>query len=64
MKLTKIADDCDHGPCPALYDITESPEDVIVQGYAVTDPDALRQLNLPPGETAVRVPRGLLRQLP
>jgi hypothetical protein len=28
----------------------------IVQGWIVTDPDALAQLDIPPGETACEIP--------
>lgn len=36
---------------------------LIVQGYVVTDPEALAELNLPPGETAVEIPLALLPEL-
>jgi sulfur carrier protein ThiS len=32
----------------------------VVQGYVITDPEALARLDLQPGEAAVEVPAGLL----
>lgn len=56
MKLTKLdGEDCpDKITCPAFYG-TDEPF-VVVRGYAITDPDVLAQLDLPAGETAVKIP--------
>lgn len=59
-KITKIksvsADgSCPDGDtCPTLWQTDARTR--IVQGAPVTDPDVLRQLNLPAGEIAVEVP--------
>lgn len=59
MKLHVIADNgCSGGTCPTAY-LTDRGT-AVVQGYLVNDPDALAQLGLPAGETAVEVPVGLL----
>jgi hypothetical protein len=36
----------------------------LVQGYAVTDPEALAQMRIPDGETVVEVPKRLMKYLP
>ncbi|MFF7730573.1 hypothetical protein [Streptomyces sp. NPDC008001] len=51
--------DCKNGTCPTLWR-TEDAGDYVVQGYILTDPDRLAQLNLPEGETAVLVPAAVL----
>ncbi|KWW98767.1 hypothetical protein LI90_396 [Carbonactinospora thermoautotrophica] len=35
----------------------------VVQGYVISDPQALRQLDLPEGENAVEIPAELLRSV-
>ncbi|MGH8899978.1 MAG: hypothetical protein ACRDZ4_23810 [Egibacteraceae bacterium] len=55
MKLTKLAGDCDDGPCAAIHDI-DATDDVLFQGYEVTDPAVLAQLDIPPGEIVGRLP--------
>jgi hypothetical protein len=57
--LIEITDGaCDDGfTCPAVYVLAEDEEAVVVRGYAVTDAAQLAQLNLPTGETVVRIPR-------
>ncbi|MFI9719410.1 hypothetical protein ACIHFE_07095 [Streptomyces sp. NPDC052396] len=59
MKLTFIGSTSDDGQCPTLYE-TET-GDIVVQGHALTDQEALAQLrHVLPGETFVVVPRALL----
>lgn len=36
----------------------------VVQGYVVTDPEALSQMHVPDGETVVEVPKRLMTYLP
>lgn len=60
MLLTMIASDCADGrTCPELY-VTDR-RTAVVRGYVVNDPEALDQMSLPEGETAVEVPLSLLR---
>jgi len=53
--------DCKNGTCPTLWARTAS-GDYVVQGYVITDADELAQLDLPVGETAVRVPAAVLEE--
>ncbi|MFJ6299432.1 hypothetical protein ACIQJX_39590 [Streptomyces griseoviridis] len=61
--LRKLSGDpeCKNGTCPTLWARTAS-GDYVVQGYLVTDPAELAQLDLPEGETAVRVPATVLEE--
>lgn len=59
MKLTFLGTTSDSGQCPTLYETDTG--DVVVQGYRLTDAEALEQLrDVLPGETFVVVPRDLL----
>jgi hypothetical protein len=62
VKLTKLADECEDGTCPAVWGIDDS-GDVIVQGYRVSDAEALDSMALPETETAVRIPLALLQRV-
>lgn len=53
--------DCKNGTCPTLWD-KPATGDYVVQGYVVSDPAELAQLDLPEGETAVRVPASVLEE--
>lgn len=56
MHLTLVAGDPDSAPqnSPTLYKTDRG--SWVVQGWVVTDPDALAQLKLPEGETVVEIP--------
>ena len=56
MALTFIAKDPDSQPegSPTLYRTDR--QSWIVQGYAVTDPDELAEMNIPAGEIACEIP--------
>lgn len=59
MKLNFVGSTSDSGQCPTLYE-TEA-GDWVVQGYELTDEEALAQLrDVLPGEKFVVVPRELL----
>lgn len=59
MKLRKIGTTSNAGKCPTLYE-TEA-GDIVVQGYKLTDSEALAQLeDVLPNETFVVVPRELI----
>ncbi|MFG2917271.1 hypothetical protein ACGF0D_30825 [Kitasatospora sp. NPDC048298] len=59
MQLKFLGTSSEDGKCPTLYE-TET-GDIVVQGYRLTDPEALAQLrDVLPGETFVVVPRDLL----
>jgi hypothetical protein len=59
VKLTRLsANTCNDGKtCPAVYatDRTD-PKTRVVQGYTVTDPQTLAELQLGPAESAVEIP--------
>ncbi len=61
MKLRFLGTSSEDGKCPTLYE-TEA-GDIVVQGYELTDAEALEQLrDVLPGEKFVVVPRSLLAQ--
>lgn len=60
MKLTFLGSTSQEGQCPTLY--ATDRDTFVVQGWTVTDPEALRDLrDVLPGETFVEVPKALLR---
>lgn len=62
MLLEPLRGECSDGKtCPALHRTDRGT--VVVQGWAVTDPEALRQLSLPPGEQAVEIPAELVAEV-
>ena len=56
MRLTFVGKDPDSNPTgsPTVYRTDR--ETWIVQGWAVTDADALARMDIPGGETAVEIP--------
>lgn len=56
MELTFVAKDPESEPSgsPTLYRTDR--ETWVVQGWAVTDPEALAAMNIPDGETCVEIP--------
>jgi hypothetical protein len=63
MQLKFLGSTSQGGNCPTLY--TTDRDTVVVQGYAVTDPEALAQLrDVLPGETFVEVPKSLVQFWP
>lgn len=59
MKLRKLGTTSHGGNCPTLYETDEG--GIVVQGYRLTDPEALSQLaDVLPDEEFVVVPRELL----
>jgi hypothetical protein len=62
MQLRWLGTDSKDGDSPTLWD-TDSGE-YVLQGYSITDPRVLAQLNVPEGEAVIRVPKGLVRYLP
>jgi hypothetical protein len=55
MKLTFLGKDSTPNDSPTLY--ATDRDTYLVQGYAVTDPEALAQMRIPDGETVVEVPK-------
>lgn len=62
MLLEPIRGGCSDGKtCPALYRTDRGT--VVIQGWTVTDPEALRQLSLPGGEQAVEIPAEMVAEV-
>jgi hypothetical protein len=62
MLLEPLRGECSDGKtCPALHRTDRGT--VVVQGWAVTDPEALQQLRLPAGEQAVEIPAELVAEV-
>jgi hypothetical protein len=56
MRLTLVGVDPESNPTgsPTVYRTDR--DSWLVQGWVVTDPDALAQMDIPEGETAVEIP--------
>jgi hypothetical protein len=61
MSLHFLGGDTGSGGSPRLY---RDGDHYLVQGYVVTDPRLLAELDIPDGETVVRVPSSLWKYLP
>jgi hypothetical protein len=61
MRLTLLRGCSDGKTCPAVHRTDRGT--VVIQGWAVTDPEALRELSLPAGELAVEVPAELVAEV-
>ncbi len=62
MKLTHLGTSSDINSCPTLYATDRGT--FVVQGWKVTDPEALSAMNVPDHESAVEIPAALLRFTP
>ncbi|MCI0689232.1 MAG: hypothetical protein L0Y54_18670 [Sporichthyaceae bacterium] len=63
MRLRLIGTDSDMGGCPTVYGTDR--DTYVVQGWAVTDPEALADLrDVLPGETFVEIPKELVKHFP
>jgi hypothetical protein len=61
VALQFLGGDTGGGGSPRLYQVGE---EYLVQGYIVTEPGLLAKLDIPEGETVVRVPQSLWMYLP
>lgn len=59
MKLTLLGTESEVGESPTLY--ATDRDTYVVQGWRVTDVEALAAMNTPDHETAVEIPAALLR---
>jgi hypothetical protein len=61
MRLTFIGKDLESNPTgsPTIYRTDR--DSWVVQGWMVTDSDALTQMDIPDGETCVEIPDRMLR---
>ncbi len=62
MKLTLLGTESEGGQSPTLYATDRGT--FVVQGWRITDAEALTTLNIPGHETAVEIPAALLRFAP
>jgi hypothetical protein len=62
MKIKFLGKDSTPNDSPTLYETDR--QTYLVQGYVVTDAEALSQMRLPDGETVVEVPKRLMKYLP
>jgi hypothetical protein len=62
MKITFLGKDSTPNDSPTLYETDKGT--LLVQGYVVTDPEALSNMRIPEGETVVEVPKRLMDYLP
>ena len=62
VKLTFLGTSSENGQCPTFFATDRGT--FVVQGWKVTDPDAIAQMDIPAHETAVEIPAELLRYAP
>ena len=62
MKITFLGKVSTPNDSPTLF--ATDRDTLLVQGYVVTDPEALSQMRIPEGETVVEVPKTLMKYLP
>ena len=62
MKLTFLGSESKVGESPTLYSTDR--DTFVVQGWRVTDAEALAAMTIPGHETTVEIPAALLRFLP
>ena len=61
-RTTFLGKDSTPNDSPTLYKTDRGT--LLVQGYVVTDPEALAEMRIPEGETVVEVPPSLMKYLP
>jgi hypothetical protein len=61
MRLTFVGKDPESNPTgsPTLYRTDR--QSWVVQGWAVSDPDTLAQMSIPPGESCVEIPDRMIQ---
>jgi len=62
VKITFLGKDSTPNDSPTLY--ATDRESYLVQGYVVSDPEALAEMRIPEGESVVEVPKVLMKYLP
>jgi len=67
MDLRLLGKETQGGGSPTLFDTSETmngKEVYVIQGWKITDPATLAQLDMPAHETVIAVPKKLMRYLP
>lgn len=62
MQLTFLGTSSEGGSCPSFFATDRGT--YVVQGWKLTDAEALSQMDIPAHETAVEIPAALLRYAP
>lgn len=62
MKLQFLGKESTPGDSPTLY--ATDRDTYVIQGWKVTDSEALSQMRIPENETCIEVPKGLMRYVP
>lgn len=62
VKITFLGKDSTPNDSPTLF--ATDRDTLLVQGYKVTDPEALAAMRIPDNETVVEVPPALMKYLP
>ncbi|MFJ7202277.1 hypothetical protein ACIQWR_01890 [Streptomyces sp. NPDC098789] len=61
MAVTRLVGECEKGSCATLYRL-DGTGDLLVQGYDVEDAGALVGIEIPVGETVVRIPAEIIER--
>ncbi|MFC4586964.1 hypothetical protein [Sphaerisporangium corydalis] len=67
MRLRFLGKETQGGGSPTLFDtdeIVNGKEVYVIQGWRITDPETLAQLDIPDHETVIAVPKALMSHLP
>jgi hypothetical protein len=62
VRLIFLGKETEGGNSPTLFDTDE--DMFVIQGWTIDDLETLAQLSLPEGETAVMIPKALMKHLP
>jgi hypothetical protein len=62
MKLKFLGKNSTPGDSPTLYETDQGT--YVIQGWRVTDREALSQMSIPDHETCIEVPKALMQHLP
>ncbi|MEU8538518.1 hypothetical protein AB0C52_00710 [Streptomyces sp. NPDC048717] len=61
MEVTRLVGECEKGACATLYRVEET-GDLLVQGYDVADAGTLVGIEIPAGESVVRIPAEIIER--
>ncbi|MFD3557799.1 hypothetical protein ACFWWA_37730 [Streptomyces goshikiensis] len=61
MAVTRLVGECEKGTCATLYRVEET-GDLWVQGYDVQDAGAVVGIEIPAGESVVRIPADIIER--
>ncbi|MEU8460230.1 hypothetical protein [Streptomyces sp. NPDC029003] len=61
MAVTRLVGECEKGTCATLYAI-DGTGDLLVQGYDVRDAGRLVGVEIPAGESVVRIPAHIIER--